>query len=166
MKNFKLLSLIIIAGLLLAGCENIDNATDNNDNSDSNIVQDESQSNVTKTESSNSDTASTKSSTYDKAGIEKKQKESDNITQDSINDMKWSPDGKELIYYTDDGQQNYVVYLWKTGEEQPKKSNIGIFGGIMSFGWSPDSEYVLVDNGTSAIRTVMLINKYGDPCVL
>lgn len=161
MKNLKLLSVMVISGLLMAGCGNIDNADTNNDNSNSTTVQNESQSDVTKTESLNSDTASTESITYDKAGIEEKLKETEVITEECISNMKWSPDGNELIYYTDDGQSNYDVYLWEKGKEQPKKVNIDIYGGI-SFGWSPNSEYVLIDSGTFVIRNVTLINKYGD----
>ena len=161
MKNFKLLSIMVITVFFMAGCKNSDNANSNTDISNSTAIHNESQSDITKAESSNIDTTSTKSITYDKAEIEKKVKESENITEDCINYMKWSPNGKELIYYTDDGQMNYNIYMWKVGEERPIKANIDIGSGT-SFGWSPNSEYVLVYGGTSVIRGIKLINANGD----
>lgn len=154
MKKLKLLSLMVIAGLLMAGCEDIDNTNSNNGTEVSTTVNTE-----IKTESSNSGTASTESIIYDKDGIEKILKESENIPEND--NMKWSPCGNEIIYYTTDGQANYSLYLWETGKEQPEKLNIDVFGGIR-FSWSPNSEYILVENGTTKTRRVILINKYGD----
>lgn len=161
MKSLKLISLMMVIGLMLAGCGKSDNSKVESSNSDSKIVQDKSQSDAKKTDSSNSEITTTKANSYDKATIEKKAKEMKGMTEEGIKDMKWSPDNKELVFATDDGQQNRVVYLWKIGEEQPKKANLDSGWGT-EFGWSPNSEFVLVDAGTSQIRSITIINKSGD----
>lgn len=169
MKSFKflsiLLTIIVITGLILVGCEKSEDKNLPSSHADSavtsTIVQESSQEETQKTESLNSNTESKKSKAEDgKAAIEKKLKET--ITEENLRAMKWSPDGKTLIYATGDNPENRCVYLWSVGEAEPHKANIETGWGT-AFGWSPNSEYVLVEGGTSAIRSITIIDKTGEP---
>lgn len=189
MKDFKflsiLLTIIIVTGPVFVGCEKIGiKAVQSNsaESSTVSVVPEISQEEPQKTESVNSDSAESKAeddkaenaqngkentssktdAANDKAGIEKKVENIAGITEENLKTMKWSPDGKTLIYATGDNYEDRCVYLWNVGEAEPHKANIENGWGC-DFGWSPNSEYVLVDGGTSALRSIVIIDKTGNP---
>ncbi|NTU29398.1 hypothetical protein HPY27_04365 [Brevibacillus sp. HB1.1] len=63
---------------------------------------------------------------------------------------EWSPNFQAVAYYkgtTEDGQ----AYIWKVGNDSPSPIKEAVIDRYF-FTWSPDSEYLLLDTGTSRHR--------------
>lgn len=63
---------------------------------------------------------------------------------------EWSPNFQVIAYYegtTEDGQ----AYIWKVGDDSPLPIAQGVADRYF-FEWSPDSDYLLLDTGTSRHR--------------
>jgi len=69
-----------------------------------------------------------------------------------------SPSQKSVAYVVGDSQFMYgQLYIWKVGEKAPVKI-LGVEDRICGLTFSPNSKYLLVDSGTSALRTERIIS--------
>ncbi|KKM09719.1 hypothetical protein SY88_17425 [Clostridiales bacterium PH28_bin88] len=72
--------------------------------------------------------------------------------------VTWSPDGTVVAFVVGDTQgMEGQMYLWFSGDQRPKLIS-GITDRICDFYWSPDSQYVFVDTGTSAQRGGIIVS--------
>ncbi len=72
-----------------------------------------------------------------------------------------SPDQTSVSYVKGDANFMYgQLYIWKVGEKSPIKIS-GVEDRICEITYSPNSHYILVDSGTSALRdaTVVSVSK-------
>ncbi|HEY4111999.1 S41 family peptidase [Puia sp.] len=67
----------------------------------------------------------------------------------------WSPDGKQIAWFSDKGGAGYALYL--TGQEgkgEPKKISIGESKLAWEPCWSPDSKYIAFEDNKVRVRVV------------
>lgn len=64
----------------------------------------------------------------------------------------WSPDNKKVAYMVfDQFKETGKIFIWQVGEKEPKIVQ-SIEDRINELYWSPDSQYIIADMGTSALR--------------
>ncbi len=155
MKGLKWISAIVASGMIMVGCTNVTQESSSQTKPEINKEMEKAEEGQEKLEEVNLDEK--------RLDIERQLKEAEGITQESIENMKWSPDGKCLIYatYYEQGRDD-CVYLWHIEETEPRRLDPKVVGGAR-FAWSPNSEYVLVEGGTSQIRGITIIDRNGDP---
>ncbi|SCG82781.1 hypothetical protein DW1_1208 [Proteiniborus sp. DW1] len=72
--------------------------------------------------------------------------------REDIDIMEWSPDESCIAFLISDIDWGGKMYLWHTGAPEPVEIQAEK-DMICEFIWSPDSEYVIADIGTSISRT-------------
>lgn len=74
------------------------------------------------------------------------------LNMDEVYEVKPSPDKKMIAYIKGDPDEwSARMFLWKEGESGPIETE-GVEDRICELFWSPDSEYIFMDIGTSAMR--------------
>ncbi len=77
---------------------------------------------------------------------------------DSVFSETWSPDGKKVAYVIfDQLKETGELYIWKTGEKEPKVVPT-VKERIDTLYWSPDSNYIIADAGTSSLRLGIIVD--------
>ena len=72
---------------------------------------------------------------------------------DSASSPEWSPNGKKIAYYTYDDQ----IEIWVVNPDGPEKKIVFIdyeHSIFNKFGWTSDSKYLLLNNGSNTITKV------------
>ncbi|WP_352418088.1 DUF3221 domain-containing protein [Proteiniborus sp.] len=72
--------------------------------------------------------------------------------QKNIDIIRWAPDKSCVAFLMNNTDWGGQMYLWYVGVEEPVEVQ-GAEGMICDFIWSPNSEYVVADEGTSNSRT-------------
>lgn len=72
--------------------------------------------------------------------------------REDIDIMEWSPDKSCIAFLINDIDWGGKMYLWHVGDPKPTEIQAEK-DMICEFIWSPDSEYVIADIGTSVSRT-------------
>jgi len=74
------------------------------------------------------------------------------LNMDEIYEVKPSPDKKMIAFIKGETDEcTACMFLWEEGERKPLKTE-GIQDRICELFWSPDSRFIFMDIGTSAIR--------------
>lgn len=77
--------------------------------------------------------------------------------QEGVVLISWAPDKSSVAYSVGDMGWDDQLYLWNTGELEPVEIE-GAIDMLCEFHWSPNSEYVLADAGSSIVRQGYIIN--------
>ncbi len=72
--------------------------------------------------------------------------------QENVDIIRWAPDKSCVAFLMNNTDWGGQMYLWHVGIKAPVEVQ-GAEGIICDFIWSPDSEYVVADEGTSNSRT-------------
>ncbi len=77
---------------------------------------------------------------------------------DSVFSETWSPDGKTVAYIIfDQLNETGKLNIWKAGEKEPKIVR-SVKERIDTLYWSPDSNYIIADVGTSSLRLGIIVD--------
>ncbi|PWU00558.1 MAG: protease [Bacteroidetes bacterium] len=69
----------------------------------------------------------------------------------------WSPDGKQVAWFSDKGGQGYALYLAnQEGNGEPKKISIGESKLAWEPCWSPDGKYIAFEDNSVRIKVIEL----------
>ncbi|MBU7318996.1 TolB family protein [Paenibacillus oleatilyticus] len=93
---------------------------------------------------------------YDETVIERLEADKGN------HDITPSPD-RQFVFFTK--EKNETHFLWNIDEAQPKEI-IGIASRVGHVIWSPNSKWLMVDSGTSPIRTGQLVDPASGQIIL
>lgn len=76
--------------------------------------------------------------------------------QENVDIISWSPDKSCVAFIIRDANWEGKVYLWHIGDQKPTEIHAerDLIGDFI---WSPDSQYVIVDIGTSISRTSYVV---------
>lgn len=84
--------------------------------------------------------------------------------QENVDIIRWAPDKSCVAFLINNTDGEGQMYLWHVGIKAPVEVQ-GAEGMICDFIWSPNSEYVVADEGTSNSRTGYVV-KSKDTVVL
>lgn len=83
------------------------------------------------------------------------------LATNSIEMAEWAPDERKVAFaypHPDENTNESQMYIWLVGEREPRVIEDVTGYRITDFYWSPDSQYVFVSAGTSAIHEGLLIS--------
>lgn len=71
----------------------------------------------------------------------------------------WSPDGREIAWFSDKDGQAYALYIIdQEGTKEPRKISIGESKLAWTPKWSPNGKFIAFTDNTTAVRVVELSN--------